>query len=280
MDGNNRTKIPFPCCIYKVTDTDKIYRSFHLQQIKDYGDEVKLADGTLLHKDDKGKDNDGGWTGRKLVRCCDCGALFLNFYTYYYDMYDPYSVETWCPVASEEEADLLNILLDGKREFGMGPVREILRSDWNYSWTAGADPVPCDPEELRRLIREAYADADPELLEDLIRGAGTEHAAEKTPMPKPAKRKKKNGPKDYRYMARFDYDPPTLIRLGSFEDMEADMYAYPGFWKDTPRLNDIRVGLGNVMDYDDITEAEAMEIKKELQAYYDRLSAKDKEETK
>ncbi len=82
--------------------------------------------------------------------------------------------------------------------------------------------------------------------------------------------------KKYRYLARTDREIPTLIRLGSFAKMEADLYAYPGVWKDTPHLNDIRVGGASFMDYDDITEEEAEKIRKQIQAEYDRME-KEKE---
>ena len=46
----------------------------------------------------------------------------------------------------------------------------------------------------------------------------------------------------YLYMIRTDREPPSLIRLGPMSRMEADMYVWPGVCKDTPSLNDIRVG--------------------------------------
>ena len=78
--------------------------------------------------------------------------------------------------------------------------------------------------------------------------------------------------KDYRYMASWDHDPPILIRLGSFAKMEADMFVAPGEWKETPQLNDIRIGLGSYMDYDDISEKEAMKMMENLQEHYDRIA--------
>ena len=44
-------------------------------------------------------------------------------------------------------------------------------------------------------------------------------------------------------------------------------------WKDAPHLNDIRAGLGSCMDYDDVTEEEAMEIMKRNQEKFDRMAA-------
>lgn len=76
----------------------------------------------------------------------------------------------------------------------------------------------------------------------------------------------------YAYMVCRDGKIPTLIRLGSFAGMEADLYAFPGVWKDTPHLNDIRVGKGCFMDYDDVSDEEAEEIRLQIQAEYDRMA--------
>ena len=82
--------------------------------------------------------------------------------------------------------------------------------------------------------------------------------------------------KRYEYLVCFDGENPRLIRLGPWETMEADLFAYPGVWKNTPHLNDIRVGLGCYMDYDDISEKEATEIMGKLQDYYDRIGNEEK----
>ena len=78
--------------------------------------------------------------------------------------------------------------------------------------------------------------------------------------------------KQYEYMVCRDCDPPSLIRLGSLDTMEADIFTYPGVWESRPHLNDIRIGKGPFMDYDSITEEEAMEIMKRKQEAYDRES--------
>ena len=78
--------------------------------------------------------------------------------------------------------------------------------------------------------------------------------------------------KRYVYMVRWDGEIPTLIRLGSFARMEADLYAYPGVWMDMPHLNDIRVGKGCYMDYNDVTDEEAEQIRQQIQAEYDRMA--------
>ena len=49
----------------------------------------------------------------------------------------------------------------------------------------------------------------------------------------------------------------TLIRLGPCGVAE---FFTLGGWVSSPRLNDIRYGLGPFMEYDDITEEKAMEI--------------------
>lgn len=50
------------------------------------------------------------------------------------------------------------------------------------------------------------------------------------------------------------------------------MFVYPGVWKDTPRLNDIRVGLGDCMRYDDISVKTAAGIMEKWRAYRDAPS--------
>ena len=269
--------VRFPCCIYEVTDPEKIYRSLALEQIKNYGEKTVLEDGKVLHSNYDAEEWDGG--DRKLVRCRKCGGLFLTLYYYDYNFFDGYdSYDNWIPVKTEEEADLLNILIDGKGGFRINAPRYLCRANWNYRWAGKEDPVPCDPEELRKLIREWYPDADQELLEKLIRSAGTEHAAEKHPWVKMEEQEPDpDEKKTYRYMADFSLDPPVLIRLGSFAKMEADMFVHPGVWKDTPRLNDLRVGLGDILDYDDVSEEEAMEILERRKAFYEKNTAERKE---
>ena len=263
---------PYRCCTYGL-EAEQIYRNLQLQEIKSYGDGVTLKDWTVLHKAKYDETLFSETNERTLCRCCKCGALFLNDYHYESDMYDPWSSMSLYPVTSEEEADLINILMDGK-ETGLPDFRRIYRYDWDYEWLGTEDPRPLDTEELKEMIRKKYAAVNPKLLEDLIRKAGKKHLVEKTPMPEPEPEPEKDEretEKDYRYLADWDHDPPTLIRLGSFEKMEADMFVYPGVWKDTPYLNDIRVGLGDFMDYSDISEEKAMEIKHQLETEYARI---------
>ena len=275
MSGMNKTTWN-RCCVYDL-EADQIYRNFALQEIKSYGDKVTLEDGTVLHRTERDPDLFSETNERTLCRCCKCGALFLQDYHYESDMYDPWSSSLTYPVASEEEADLVNILRD-KKECGLPDFRSIYRCDWTYKWIGTEEPRPLDTEKLKDMIRTKYAHVDQVLLENLIRKAGQDQMVEKMPMPVPKSESKSKqvegeGEKLYRYMANWDFDPPILIRLGSFEKMEADMFVYPGVWEDTPRLNDIRVGLGPCMDYDDISEKEAMVIMEKCQAEFDRIAA-------
>lgn len=274
--GKNRQKKPRRvCCVYGL-EPEKLYRNLELQRIKSYGDGVTLEDGTVLHRKEEDKDLYFESNERTLCRCRKCGALFLQDYHYESDMYDPWSSSELYPVTSEEEADLVNILMDGK-ESGLPDFRRIYRYDWSYSWIGKEDPRPLDVEELKEMIRKKYASADREELEKLIRKAGQEHKVEDTPMPEPDPEPEEDGEEEehYLYLANWDRDPPTLIRLGSFAKMVADMYVYPGVWKDTPRLNDIRVGLGPFMDYDQISEEEAMEIKAKWDADYEKRKQRE-----
>lgn len=276
MSGKNKTAWS-RCCAYDLK-ADQLYRNLALQTIKSYGDKVTLEDGTVLHREKYDESLFSETNEKTLCRCLKCGALFLQDYHYESDMYDPWSSARIYPVASEEEADLINILMDGK-ETGLPDFRRIYRYDWNYEWIGTEEPRPLDTEELKEMIRRKYAHVDQTLLEKLIRKAGQERMVEKTPMPEPEPEpepEEDEGEKKYQYMAKWDFDPPILIRLGSFEKMEADMFVYPGVWKDTPRLNDIRVGLGPCMDYDDISEKEAMEIMEKWQAYYDQTAEREK----
>jgi len=274
MAENRLEKFCVRCCIYEL-EANQLYRNIQLQKIKSYGDSVTLEDGTILHRKEYDADLYDENNERTLCRCRKCGALFLNDYHYESDMYDPWSSSSYYPVSSEKEADLLNILMDGK-ENGLPDFRRPYRYDWNYKWIGKEEPRPLDVEELKEMIRKKYAAVNRELLEKLILKAGQEHMVEKTPMLEPdPELEEDETEKDYKYMVDWDDDPPTLIRLGSFAKMEADMFVFPGVWEDTPYLNDIRVGLGPFMDYSIISKTEAMEIMEKCQAYYDRKAAEE-----
>ena len=62
----------------------------------------------------------------------------------------------------------------------------------------------------------------------------------------------------------------SLARLGPV--FSAELFAYPGVWKDMPHLNDIRVGKGCFMDYDPVSEEEALEIMKAKKEEYGKMT--------
>ena len=260
----------FPCHLYDLADPDALFRELRVHPIKPYGDRVALGDGTVLHENVEEGDEYGG--KRDLVRCSVCGALFIRqYFEEYGTLGGTETVTHYIPVASEEEADLMNILLDEK-EMDLFPVRHPMRYDRKYTWTKGDDPCPYDPEELKKLIRRKYARADREQLEELISAAGEAHAAESTPMPAPEPEPEPKKSAYYIYMVNRDHDPPTLIRFGSLPEMAADIFVWPGEWKDAPDLNEIRFGRGTI-DYTEVTADEAMEIMKRKREVYGRIAA-------
>ena len=161
----------FPCHICGIADAREAYDSFHVAWARDYGDNVTLEDGTLLHWNhtwDDGK--------RYLLRCRECGGLMLvqssEFHSFS-DSPDGY-YEDWIPVASVEEGDLLNILCDGG-DLDNCDIWHLMQNNGKFHWKDGDEPRPCDPEELRKKIREKYAGLNPErkkMLEKLISEAG------------------------------------------------------------------------------------------------------------
>ena len=183
MSENGQVKPRYRCCIYDM-EADQLFRNLQLQEIKSYGDRVTLEDGTILHEVKYDESLFSETNERTLCRCRKCGALFLRDYHYESDMYDPWSCGRMFPAASEEEADLLNIFMDGK-ETGLPDFRRPYRYDWKYEWLGKEEPRPLDTEKLKEMIRKKYAGADRELLEKLIRNAGQERMAERTPIPEP-----------------------------------------------------------------------------------------------
>lgn len=165
---------PFLCHLYGIRDAEEAFKAIENECIKEYGRELCLEDGTLLH-DNIPKCHDEG--GRYLVRCEVCGALTLlqwsKYECPYWDEPDEY-YRDHIPVASREEADLLNILWDEK-EPEEYPFRILRRDDMSKFWTDGKEPVPYDPDELRTKIRQKYAGLKPgqkKMLEKLIGEAG------------------------------------------------------------------------------------------------------------
>ena len=120
--------------------------------IKDYGEKTELPDGTVLHG------NHGPYEGgRQLVRCRDCGGLFLKQSTDYMDLYydGPEMTRNWILVASETEANLLNILLNDD-EFKNYPVRHLRSYNSTYLWAGEDEPKASDAEDLKVQIRKKY----------------------------------------------------------------------------------------------------------------------------
>lgn len=177
MSESRKKELRFPCHIYGIADAKEAYDSFFGKMIKNYGDAVTLEDGTVLH--DNYMWDDGG---RILVRCKDCGALMIIQFSEYHSFSDGPDgcYEDLIPAASEEEADLLNILLD-IRKMENFPCRHIRRNNGDVFWTGDKEPETHDPEELIRMIRDKYRGVNPELLDRLIfsAGNGTEEKAEK-----------------------------------------------------------------------------------------------------
>ena len=109
MSRAARKEPRFPCHIYEIADAKEVYDSFRGELVKEYGDNVTLDDGTVLHENymwDDGR--------RSLVRCKECGGLVIvqsSEYHSFLDSPDGY-YRDWIPAASEEEADLLSILFD------------------------------------------------------------------------------------------------------------------------------------------------------------------------
>ena len=142
------------CHIYEIDDAKEAYKQLDIECVKSYGEETKLEDGTLLH--DNYEWDDGF---RSLLRCKCCGGLILfqvSGYTSMSDDADGY-YEDIIPVWSEEEADLLNILL-GPRDFADHPFRHLRGNNHEYHWTRGEQPRPMDINELKRAIALKYRD--------------------------------------------------------------------------------------------------------------------------
>ncbi len=142
----------YPCHIYEIPEGKDAIAALKVERVKDYGDCVHLDDGTVLHWNYTWDDG-----GRMLLRCRECGALLLlqsSEYHSFSDSPDGYYSD-WIPAATEEEADLLNILLD-VLELEDYPCRHLRSNNFSYFWTEGEDPQPQDPEDLKRQILEKY----------------------------------------------------------------------------------------------------------------------------
>ncbi len=142
------------CHIYGIEDAKEAYKQLEVEYVKSYGDETRLPDGTLLHYNSVWDD---GY--RVLLRCKHCGGLLLKQVSKYESMSDDVDgyYEDYIPVWSEEEAELLNILL-APMEFENQPIKLLRGNNHKYHWTRGEQPHPMDIEELKRAIAEKYKD--------------------------------------------------------------------------------------------------------------------------
>ncbi len=164
------------CCIYDMDDAHAVDQSFREVTVKEYGDSVCLSDGTKLHDNLDGEY--GNYTApvgrRELVRCRKCGALLIHQHTCDPNIYDGFEfLDDWIPVASVQEADLLNILLSGQ-EFTAYSFRHFRQVNLHGRWSEGKEPCPNDPDDLIQMIMDKYTGVDPALLAELIRETGAE----------------------------------------------------------------------------------------------------------
>jgi len=166
----------YPCHLYGIPDAEEAFRADESEKIRDYGECVTLEDDSVLHMNYPALLDEGG---RYLLRCKVCGGLMLVQHAMdecpYQDDPDLYYSDR-IPVASVEEADLLNILWD-EEELKQYPFRCLRRDDMQKSWKEGKEPVPYAPEELKEKIREKYSGLSKKhraMLEKLIAEAGKE----------------------------------------------------------------------------------------------------------
>ena len=143
------------CHIYGIEDAGEAHKQLEVECVKSYGDETTLPDGTLLHYNSVWDD---GY--RVLLRCKHCGGLLLKQTSTYtsmsYDDSDGHYTD-YLPAWSEEEADLLNTLLE-PGEFGDHPFRHLRGTNFKYCWYGDEQPHPMDINELKRAIALKYRD--------------------------------------------------------------------------------------------------------------------------
>ena len=171
MNGTNKQDRRYLCHIYEMRDPYEVKKTFQGETVKEYGDCVRLPDGTKLHDNFDDEYYTAPTGERYLVKCKECGALLLIQDTCDPNPFDGFEfLYDWLPVASEAEADLLNILLTGN-EYKNYPFRHFRQIDYTRCmWTEGEDPRPNDPEELKEKIREKYNQANLDQLEKLMQG--------------------------------------------------------------------------------------------------------------
>ena len=166
----------YPCHLYGIEDAREAYKAMDATCLKEYGGRLSLQDGTVLHDNYPDHHDEGG---RHLMRCNVCGCLMLaqrsmfEASLMYFDELDEY-YDDRIPVASVEEADLLNILWD-EEELKKKSFRHLQRNDMSIGWMGEKDPSPYDPEKLKRKIRMKYSSLyleQKKMLEKLMAEAG------------------------------------------------------------------------------------------------------------
>ena len=174
--NSKKEQFRYPCHLWEIEDAKEAFGMVKGSCAREYGSVCGLEDGTVLHLNYPGWHDEGE---RFLTRCNACGGLVLVQHSMqdaslmFFDESNEYYWDL-IPVATPEEADLLNILWDGE-DLNQCSVRHLQREDGRYYWKEGTEPVPYDPEELKEKIRQKYSGLKPEqkeMLEDLIRKAG------------------------------------------------------------------------------------------------------------
>ena len=172
MGKNRKNETCFPCHLWEMEDANAARKGFRGTLVREYGEETTLEDGTVLHDNYVWDEGD-----RYLVRCKECGGLVMaqksEFHSFSDD--DDYYSD-YIPIASVEEADLLNLLWYALDLEGY-PYRGLRGNNFQYFWKAGEEPRPYDTEKLKAEIRKKYAKLPPaqkEMLEKMMADAGKE----------------------------------------------------------------------------------------------------------
>ena len=173
MEKNRKNETRFPCHLWEMEDANAARKKLqnNMAMVREYGEDTILEDRTVLHCNYVWDEGD-----RYLVRCRECGGLVMvqhsEFHSTFDDDDDYYS--DYIPIASVEEADLLNLLWYALDLEGY-PYRSLRGNNFQYFWKAGEEPRPYDTEKLKAKIRKKYADLPPaqqEMLEKMMVDAG------------------------------------------------------------------------------------------------------------
>lgn len=135
------------CHIYGIGDPEEAAASLEIEGIKGYGEEtwIRGEHNIFLH-------DNYAWDygSRSLFRCRKCGGMFLSEHSGFTAMNPDNDghYSDMIPVWSEEEADLLNIVL-GPSGLEHLPVRHLCENNRRYCWVGDETPAPPDIEALR-----------------------------------------------------------------------------------------------------------------------------------